>query len=56
VGNPYRYFKTSPDLIRLAMIYVRFPLSLPNVEDLLQERGIGISHEARGSGGPGSGH
>jgi putative transposase len=27
------------------MMYVRFPLSLRNVEDLLQERGIDISHE-----------
>jgi putative transposase len=27
------------------MMYVRFPLSLRNVEDLLRERGIDISHE-----------
>ena len=27
------------------MIYVRFPLSLRNVEDLLHERGIEVSHE-----------
>ena len=27
------------------MMYVRFPLSLRNVEDLLHERGIDISHE-----------
>jgi putative transposase len=27
------------------MLYVRFPLSLRNVEDLLHERGIEISHE-----------
>jgi len=26
-------------------MYVRFPLSLRNVEDLLHERGIGISYE-----------
>ncbi|MDG1103234.1 MAG: IS6 family transposase, partial [Ascidiaceihabitans sp.] len=27
--SPFRYFKTSPDIIRLAvMLYVRFPLSL----------------------------
>jgi len=32
--------------MRLAvMLYVRFPLSLRNVEDLLHERGIEISHE-----------
>ena len=44
--SPFRYFKTSPDIIRLAvMLYVRFPLSLRNVEDLLHERGIEISHE-----------
>jgi len=44
--NPFRYFKTSPDIIRLAvMMYVRFPLSLRNVEDLLHERGIDVSHE-----------
>ncbi|MDW4551564.1 IS6 family transposase, partial [Defluviimonas sp. D31] len=36
--SPFRYFKTSPEIIRLAvMMYVRFPLSLRNVEDLLHE-------------------
>ena len=45
-NNPFRYFKTSPEIIRLAvMMYVRFPLSLRNVEDLLHERGIDICHE-----------
>ena len=44
--NPFRYFKTSPEIIRLAvMMYVRFPLSLRNVEELLHERGIEVSHE-----------
>ena len=44
--NPFKYFKTSPEVIRLAvMMYVRFPLSLRNVEDLLHERGIDISYE-----------
>jgi putative transposase len=44
--SPFCYFKTSPEIIRLAvMMYVRFPLSLRNVEDLLHERGIDISHE-----------
>ena len=44
--NPFKYFKTSPEVIRLAvMMYVRFPLSLRNVEDLLHERGIDITHE-----------
>jgi putative transposase len=42
----FRYFKTSLEIIRLAvMLYVRFPLSLRNVEDLPHERGIDISHE-----------
>ena len=44
--NPFKYFKTSPEIIRLAvMIYIRFPLSPRNVEDLLHERGIDITHE-----------
>ncbi|MDF0603980.1 IS6 family transposase, partial [Psychromarinibacter sp. C21-152] len=44
---PFKYFKTSREIIRLAvMMYVRFPLSLRNVEDLLHERGIDVSHEA----------
>jgi putative transposase len=44
--SPFRYFKTSPEIIQLAvMLYVRFPLSLRNVEDLLHERGIDICHE-----------
>ena len=44
--NPFRYFKTSPDIIRLAvMMYIRFPLSLRQVEDLLHERSIDICHE-----------
>ena len=39
--SPFRYFKTSPEVIRLAvMLYVCFPLSLRNVEDLLHERGV----------------
>jgi putative transposase len=43
---PFRYFKTSPEIIRLAvMYYVRFPLSLRQVEDILHERGIDICHE-----------
>lgn len=44
--NPFRYFNSSPDIIRVVvMMYVRFPLSLRNVEDLLFERGIDICHE-----------
>ncbi|MCP2679926.1 IS6 family transposase [Maricaulaceae bacterium NA33B04] len=46
MNNPFRYFKTSPEIIRLAvMMYIRFPLSLRNVEDLLHERGIDVTHE-----------
>ena len=44
--NPFRCFNSSPEIIRLAvMMYVRFPLSLRQVEDLLHERGIDICHE-----------
>ena len=44
--DPFRYFHSSPEVIRLAvMLYVRYPLSLRNVEDLLFERGIDICHE-----------
>ena len=44
--NPFRYFNSSPEVIRLTvMMYVRFPLSLRQVEDLLFERGIDICHE-----------
>ena len=45
-SSPFRSFKTSPEVIRLVvMLYVRFPLSLPNVEDLLHERGAKVSYE-----------
>ena len=44
--SAFRYFKTSSEIIRLAvMMYIRFALSLRNVEDLLHERGIDICHE-----------
>jgi len=44
--NPFRYFNISPEVIRLAvMMYIRYPLSLRQVEDLLFERGIDICHE-----------
>ena len=44
--NPFRYFNSSPEVIRLAvMLYIRYPLSLRQVEDLLFERGIDICHE-----------
>ncbi len=40
MSNPFRYFNSSPEIIHL-----KCPLSLRNVEDLLAERGIDISHE-----------
>ncbi len=44
--SPFPYFKTSPKVIRLAvMLYIRSPFLLRNVEDLLHERGIEVSHE-----------
>ena len=44
--NPFRWFDSSPEVIRLVVLmYVKFPLSLRNVEDLLAERGIDVCHE-----------
>lgn len=44
--SPFRYFKTSPEIIRLAvMMYGRLPLSLQKVADVLHERGIDICRE-----------
>jgi len=44
--SPFRYFNSSPEVIRLVvMMYVKYPLSLRNVEDVLAERGIDICHE-----------
>ena len=44
--NPFRYFNSSPEVIRLTvMLYIRYPLSLRQVEDMLFERGIDICHE-----------
>ena len=38
--NPFKYFKTSPKIIRLVVMYfVRYPLSFRQVEDILHERG-----------------
>ena len=42
----FRYFHSAPEVIReVVMLYVRFPLSLRNVEDLLFERGYDLCHE-----------
>ncbi len=44
--DSFRCFNSSPEVIRLVVLmYVRFPLSLRNVEGLLFERGIDLSHE-----------
>ncbi len=33
--NPFRYFNSSPEVIRLTlMMYIRYPLSLRQAEDL----------------------
>ena len=46
MNNPFRYFNSSPEVIRLAvMMYIRYPLSLRQVDDILFERGIDICHE-----------
>lgn len=45
--DPFSYFKTSSEIIRLAVVmYARLLLSLRNAEDLLHERGIEVSHES----------
>jgi len=45
-ASPFRYFHSSPEVIRMVvMLYVRYPLSLRNVEDLLFERGYDLCHE-----------
>ena len=44
--NPFRYLNSSPEIIRLTvMMYIRYPLSLRQVEGMLFERGIDICHE-----------
>ena len=44
--SSFRSFDSSPEVIRLVeMLYVKYPLSLRNVEDLLAERGIDIGHD-----------
>ena len=44
--DPFRWLDSSPEVIRLVpMMYVRYALSLRNIEDLSFERGIDICHE-----------
>ena len=46
MSNPFRYFNSSPEVMRrVVMMYVRYPLSLRNVGDLSAEREIDIGHE-----------
>ena len=41
-----RFFKTSPEIIRVMVtLYIRLLLSLHNIDDLLDDRGVEISHE-----------
>jgi transposase-like protein len=43
-ATPFRDFNASPEVIRLVvMMYVRYPLSLRNVDGRLAERGIDVS-------------
>lgn len=45
-AGPSRYINSLPEAIRLVvMMYVRYPLSLRNVEDLLTEHGTDICRE-----------
>ena len=46
--NPFRYFNTSPEILRVAMMMqVRLPLSLRQVENPLHERGTENSYETK---------
>ena len=53
--NPFRYFNSSPEVIRLVvMMYIRYPLSLRQVEDILFERASTSATRRFGTGGTGS--
>ena len=44
--NPFRYFNSSPEVIRpTVMMYIPYPVSLRQDKDLLFDRGIDICHE-----------
>ncbi len=46
MGDPLRYFNCSCEVIRLVVMkYIRYPLSLRQVADILFQRGIDIGHE-----------
>ena len=57
MANPpgrFRWFDSSPDVIRLVVtMYVRYPRSLQNIEDLLFEGGIDFAMGRCGFGGVG---
>ena len=41
MNHPFRYFNSSPEVIRLAvMMYIRYPLSLRQVEDIMFCRNV----------------
>jgi len=43
---PFKYFKTLPEIIRLAVMYhICYQLSFCQVKDILHERGVDICHE-----------
>ncbi len=47
MSDPNRYFETLPEIIQLAVImFVRYPNSLRQVEDLQRERGVDVSQES----------
>ena len=51
--QPFRYFNSSPEIIRLAVLMcVKYPLSLRNVEDLLQVVSIWQRERRHGSAHP----
>jgi len=58
MSNPFRYFNSSPEIIRLAVLmYVKYPLSLRNVEMSVSSTRRAQANERRASthsGCPGS--
>ena len=54
MSNPFRYFNSSPEVIRLVvMMYVRYPLSLRNVEICWPSVASTSAMRPSGSGGTG---
>ncbi len=43
----YSGYRFPPEIIQQVWLYVQFPLSFRDVEDLLAERGIMVSYESR---------